>query len=176
MDTDELNMDTLSDPLVGLGLQYTYMGDPEEDVSLILMKNGSRMKPAKRGAQKVSVDNQRGYFKYEPKLVSNIVDSQRKQEERKRNRMECFQEAANTIPMKEISTMFAQPHAVSALTLYLSVFHLLEPLFPVGEESIDSILDEALGDCGTDLIARDHDKDQNSGVWKYDVRTPYMRA
>jgi hypothetical protein len=165
MDTYDLNMnmDTLSDPLVGLGLQYTYVGDPKEDVSLILMQKGSRMKPAKRGAQKVSVDHHRGHFKYESKLVRNIVDRQRKQEDRKRNRQESLQKAANTIPMKKISMMFGQQHAVSTLTLYPSVFHLLEPLFPVGEASIDSILDEALADYGTDLIARDHDKDKNSG-------------
>jgi hypothetical protein len=38
MDTEEVRLD----PLVGLGLQY--MADLEEDASLILLKNGSRMK------------------------------------------------------------------------------------------------------------------------------------
>jgi hypothetical protein len=146
------------------------MGDPQEDVSLVLMQNGSRMKPAKRGAQKVSADNHRGNFKYEPKLVRKIVDRQRKQEYRKRNRRESLRNAANAIPMKQISTMFAQQHAVCTLTLYPSVFHFLEPLFPVEEDSIDSILDEALADYGTDLIARDHEKAQNSRVSKHDVR------
>jgi hypothetical protein len=50
-------IDTLRDDhLLGLGLLH--IEDPEEDkVSSIFMKNGSRIKRAKRGEQMVSVGN-----------------------------------------------------------------------------------------------------------------------
>ena len=110
--------DVRFDPLVGLGLQY--MANLQEDASLILMKNGSRMKPAKRGSQKVSVDNHYGHFKYEPKGVRNRVDSERKRVERKRKSMGCLQDAAKTIPMQKITALFAKQHTIQKVTLYRS--------------------------------------------------------
>ncbi len=55
--SQNMEIDTLrDDPLLGLGLLH--IEDPEEDnVSSILMKNGSRMKRAKRSEQMVSVGN-----------------------------------------------------------------------------------------------------------------------
>ncbi len=152
--TDELKMDSLSDPLVGLGLQYVDMCEPEKDVSLTLMKNDSRMYPAKRGSQEVSVDNQSGHFNSEPKGVRNVVDRKRKMAERKRKRMESLLNAGKTIPMKKITTLFAKHNAVQTNSLYPSVFRFLEPLFQVAEESFETILDEALDEYGTDLLAR----------------------
>ena len=45
---------------------------------------------------------------------------------------------------------------------------MLEPLFPVLEDNIDAILDEALADHG---IAWVHDMDQNAGLCEKDLRT-----
>ncbi len=60
--SQNMEIDTLrDDPLLGLGLQH--IEDPEEDnVSSILMKNGSRQKRANRGQQMVSVGNLSGHF------------------------------------------------------------------------------------------------------------------
>ncbi len=159
MDTEEIRFD----PLVGLGLQY--MADLEEDASQILMTNGSRMKPAKRGAQKVSVDNHSGHFKYEPKGVRNRVDSERKRAERKRKILGCLQDAAKSIPMQKITALFAKHQKV---TSYQSVYRLLEPLFPVLADNIDVILDEALADHGSAWVL---DMDQNSRLCEKDLRT-----
>jgi hypothetical protein len=60
----------------GLSVQDSLTG-PE--VSARLIGNGSRLKPAKRGRGLVSVDNQTGYFKYEPKAVTLRAKSQRNQ-------------------------------------------------------------------------------------------------
>jgi hypothetical protein len=81
-----MQIDTLrDDPLLGLDLLH--IEDPKEDnVSSILMKNGSRIKRAKRGEQMVSIGNLSGHFKHETKSVRNCIDATRKREERTRKK------------------------------------------------------------------------------------------
>jgi hypothetical protein len=79
----------------GSGVQESLTG-PE--VSARLIANGSRLKPAKRGRDLVSVDNEKGHFKYEPKAVTLRAKLQRNQFNYHREKKTELQAAAHNIP------------------------------------------------------------------------------
>jgi hypothetical protein len=86
----------------GSGLQDALTG-PE--VSALLISNGSRMKPAKRGRGFVSVDNHTGFSKSEPKVVRLRIDALRNKDNRIRAKKQKLQAAANTIPMSKMTSL-----------------------------------------------------------------------
>jgi hypothetical protein len=86
----------------GSGLQDALTG-PE--VSALLISNGSRMKPAKRGRGFVSVDNHTGFSKSEPKAVRLRVDALRNKDNR--IRAKCIARNGNPttkIPIRRLFT------------------------------------------------------------------------
>jgi hypothetical protein len=115
----------------------------------LLMSNPDRTMPAKRGKNMVSINSSTGHFKHEPVGVQKLVDKNRKRAKKEHNNRNVLKIAAETT--RKITSMF-------------------KPLLPEIEESLDSILDEALTDFGTELNAKVNDMHQISRANEKDVR------
>jgi hypothetical protein len=107
------------------------------EVRQILMMNPDCTMPAKRGKNLVSINSRTGYLRHEPMGVRKLAETNRKRAKREQNkRIDLKKAADNTV---KITSLF-QP---------LLAFPETDT-----EESIDSILDDALTDFGTALNSR----------------------
>jgi hypothetical protein len=88
----------------GSGVQDTLTG-PE--VLAMLMVNGSRTQPAKRGRNLLSVDNSTRKLKDEPKEVQRQVISQRNKDTYNRKKKKDLHAAANNIPMSKMTAFYS---------------------------------------------------------------------
>ena len=120
----------------------SYLPD-ENEVYETLMNNGSRLRPAKRGIQKVSVNNRTQLYKDEPKCVHKLNERKRQEKLRARRIQTSLQAAA--VGTAHVQSFFQKQHQ--------------EAQTQQADDCFDLIMDEAFADCATVLHGRVNNMD-----------------
>jgi hypothetical protein len=108
------------------------------------MNNGSRLRPSKRGIQKVSVNNRTQLYKDEPKCVHKLNERKRQEKLRARRIQKSLQAAA--VGTAHVQSFSQKQHQ--------------EEQTQQAEDCFDLIMDEALADCATVLHGRVNNMDR----------------